>query len=48
LLDELNKGVVNSGQTFHDTLYGQMTDLYDYNDAYMQFVNNSNITISEL
>lgn len=48
LLDELNKGVVNSGLTFHDTLYGQMTDLYDYNDAYMQFVNNSNITISEL
>ena len=25
-----------------------MTDLYDYNDAYMQFVNNSNTTISEL
>lgn len=48
LLDELNKGVVNSGLTFHDTLYGQMTDLYDYNDAYMQFVNNSNTTISEL
>lgn len=48
LLDELNKGVVNSGLTFHDTLYGQMTDLYDYNDAYMQFVNNSNVTISEL
>ena len=48
LLDELNKGVVNSGQTFHDTLYGQMTDLYDYNDAYMLFVNNSNTTISEL
>lgn len=48
LLDELNKGVVNSGLTFHDTLYGQMTDLYDYNDAYMLFVNNSNTTISEL
>ena len=48
LLDELNKGVTNSGLTFHDTLYGQMTDLYDYNDAYMQFVNNSNTTISEL
>lgn len=48
LLDELNKGVVNSGLTFHDTLYGQMTDLYDYNDAYMQFVNNSNTTITEL
>lgn len=48
LLDELNKGVVNSGLTFHDTLYGQMTDLYDYNDAYMLFVNNSNATISEL
>lgn len=48
LLDELNKGVVNSGLTFHDTLYGQMTDLYDYNDAYTQFVNNSNTTISEL
>lgn len=48
LLDELNKGVENSGQTFHDTLYGQMTDLYDYNDAYMQFVNNSNLTIGEL
>lgn len=48
LLDELNKGVVNSGITFHDTLYGQMTDLYDYNDAYMQFVNNSNTTITEL
>lgn len=48
LLDELNKGVENSGQTFHDTLYGQMTDLYDYNDAYMMFVNNSNTTISEL
>lgn len=48
LLDELNKGVVNSGLTFHDTLYGQMTDLYDYNDAYMMFVNNSNTTISEL
>ena len=48
LLDELNKGVVNSGQTFHDTLYGQMTDLYDYNDAYMLFVNNSNATITEL
>ena len=25
-----------------------MTDLYDYNDAYMQFVNNSNTTITEL
>lgn len=25
-----------------------MTDLYDYNDAYMLFVNNSNTTISEL
>ena len=25
-----------------------MTDLYDYNDAYMQFVNNSNLTIGEL
>ena len=48
LLDELNKGVINSGLTFHDTLYGQMTDLYDYNDAYMQFVNNSNTTITEL
>lgn len=48
LLDELNKGVENSGQTFHDTLYGQMTDLYDYNDAYMQFVDNSNLTIGEL
>lgn len=48
LLDELNKGVVNSGLTFHDTLYGQITDLYDYNDAYMLFVNNSNTTISEL
>lgn len=48
LLDELNKGIVNSGLTFHDTLYGQMTDLYDYNDAYMQFVNNSNTTITEL
>lgn len=48
LLDELNKGVTNSGLTFHDTLYGQMADLYDYNDAYMQFVNNSNTTISEL
>lgn len=48
LLDELNKGVVNSGLTFHDTLYGQITDLYDYNDAYMQFVNNSNTTITEL
>lgn len=48
LLDELNKGVANSGLTFHDTLYGQMTDLYDYNDAYMQFVNNSNTTITEL
>jgi len=48
LLDELNKGVEESGILFHDTLYGQMTDIYDYEDAYNHFLENSNLTISEL
>ena len=48
LLSELNKGVVESGITFHDTLYGQMTDLYDYQDAYNQFITNSDTTINDL
>ena len=48
LLQELNKGVKESGITFHDTLYGQMNDIYDYETAYDQFLTNSNTTVAEL
>ena len=48
LLDELRKGADETGLAFHETLYGQMTDLKDYEDAYNQFVNNSDVTIAEL
>lgn len=48
LLQELNKGVEESGIAFHDTLYGQMNDIYDYETAYDQFLTNSNTTVAEL
>ena len=48
MLDELKKGADDQGLAFHETLYGQMMDLATYEDAYNQFVNNSDVTITEL
>ncbi len=48
LLSELNKGAQEAGITFHDTLYGNMMDIYSFEDAYNQFVSKSDVTIAEL
>ena len=48
LLDELNKGAIQSGKNFHDTLYGQIADVQDYQEAFKTFEDNSDLTISEL
>jgi hypothetical protein len=47
-LDELNKAVEDSGITFHDTLYGQMADIYTYEEAYSKFLSNSDAAVSDI
>jgi hypothetical protein len=48
LLGELKKGTDEAGISLHDTLYGNMLDLYNFEDAYSKFTNESDLAIAEL